>query len=252
MGVFNTSMWNVAAAGAAKGAVDLLEADADSDTFVCEFTGTGEETGAGGGLSGSDLVLTEVGTVGDASDGWRALNSGGFTVTTDFLENFFTGSNTQTLVMHCKNPDVTPSANNGFFNWVSSDAQAGLYIQIPSGGGNEDKLIFQNINANAYVGTGLTSFEGDNMFGASDEFWLCHWMDGTYDRVGWIEGEDAPSNWSDFPSGQRATASHDWGDYDHTGQQATMGVGTNNSNVVGIFEINRFIMSKSGTLITND
>ena len=89
MGVFNTSMWNVAAAGAAKGAVDLLEADADSDTFVCEFTGTGDETGAGGGLSGSDLILTEVGTVGDASDGWRALNSGGFTVTTDFLENFF-------------------------------------------------------------------------------------------------------------------------------------------------------------------
>ena len=25
----------------AKGAVDLLEEDADSDTFVCEFTGTG-------------------------------------------------------------------------------------------------------------------------------------------------------------------------------------------------------------------
>lgn len=84
--MFTSELWNNP--GTSKGAVDLLEADADSDTFVCEFTGTGDETGVGGGLSGSDLVLTEAGTVSNASDGWRTLNDGAFRPTNNWINNF--------------------------------------------------------------------------------------------------------------------------------------------------------------------
>lgn len=55
----------------------ITEATADDNTFVCEMTGgsSSNETGVGGGLSGADLVLTQVGSVPAASGGWRTISS---------------------------------------------------------------------------------------------------------------------------------------------------------------------------------
>jgi len=239
---------------ASKGAVDLLEADADSDTFVCEFTGDGDETGAGGGLSGSDLVLTEAGTVSNASDGWRTLNDGAFRPTSAWIDHFFNGhdGDERTLAMHVRNVDITPSGEgeaNGLFNWVGSPAHDAWYLYIPSGGGNADKLSLINMTGNAGVGIDNTQFSGSNLFSATDDVWICWWQDGTYDRFGWVE-DDAPSKWSDFPSAQRATASFD-GAYG-VNTAANYGFGIQNASVSGRFEINRVVMSLSGTIIEND
>jgi len=254
MGVFQNHLMAAAVDATADtgGAIDLYESDATADTFVCEFTGTGDETGAGGGLSGDDLILTEAGTVSDASSGWRTLNNGAFTLTTAFFDNFFSGNtgNERTIALYIKNANVTPATTNGFFNWVSSNAYGGIYLQIPSGGAAEDDLRLIIQTGNAGVGVNGTTFTGGNMFGSSDAVWLVWWQDGTYDRFGWV-ADDAPSNWSDFPSGQRASASFD-GSISDSGQGGGYGVGTNNGNTAGYFEINRFIMSKSGTIITND
>ncbi len=246
--MFSNELWNKSSV--TKGAVDLLEADADSDTFVCEFTGTGNETGAGGGLSGSDLILTEAGTVSDASDGWRTLDDGAFTVTTAWFTNFFSGNtgDRRTLAMHLKNVNVTPDEVNGFFNWIASPVYGWIYIKIPSSGTHEDKLLVQHGEGNANKGLNNTTISGSDLFGSSDEFWLCWWHDGTYDRLGWVE--DAPSKWSDFPSGQRISASFD-GEHHDTGAGTGYGFGIDNGNICGRFDINRVVMSKS-SLIEND
>ena len=251
MGVFQNHLLAAAvdATVETKGAIDLYESDATDDTYICEFTGTGNETGAGGGLSGDDLILTEDGTVSDASSGWRTLNTGAFLPTTAFFTNFISGNtaNERTIALYIKNASVVPDNTNGFFNWVSSNAHGGMYLTIPNGGANHDKLTIYMSTGNAGVGLNGTAFS--SFFGSSDAVWLVWWQDGTYDRFGW--SEDAPSNWSDFPSGQRASASFD-GDINDTSQGGGYGIGVNNGTATGVFEINRFIMSKSGTLITND
>ena len=79
--------------------IPTTEAMADADTFVCEMTGASNanETGVGGGLSGSDLVLTrETTTVGASTgttgDQYRRVNtSAGFTVTVGFFNGLFRG-----------------------------------------------------------------------------------------------------------------------------------------------------------------
>lgn len=60
------------------------EAEADANTVVWEMTGgsSANETGVGGGLTGADLVATQVGGVPAAVSGFRTLNgSRGFTIT---------------------------------------------------------------------------------------------------------------------------------------------------------------------------
>jgi len=249
--MFSNELWNKSST--AKGAVDLEESDADSDTFVCEFTGDGDETGAGGGLSGSDLVLTEAGTVSNASDGWRTLNDGAFRPNNNWINNFFNGNtgDERTLAMHLRNVDITPSGEgeaNGLFNWVGNPAHDAWYLYIPNSGGDADKLKTINMSGNAGVGLDGTTFSGSDLFAADDDFWICWWQDGTYDRVGWVE--DAPSKWSDFPSGQRASASFDGGYGVNTA--SNYGFGINNGSICGRFEINRVVMSLSGTIIEND
>lgn len=242
----------------AKGAVDLLEEDADSDTFVCEFTGTGNETGAGAGLSGSNLILTEAGTVSDASDGWRTLNDGAFRPTQAWIDHFFASNsgNERTLAMHLKNITVdatTAGETNGLFNWVGSPATGAWYLYIPNSGGSANKLKITNMTGNAYVGIGNNdSWYSDSLFASDAEIWICWWQDGTYDRVGWVEGSDAPSKWSDFDSGKRTSASFNGAYASGVTSAANYGFGINNGNIVGRFDINRVVMSLSGSLIEND
>jgi len=75
------------------------EANADEDTFVVEMTGgsNANETGAGGGLTGADLVLTRAVNTVNASTGptgdryRRVITSGGFQSTNGMFNAIFSG-----------------------------------------------------------------------------------------------------------------------------------------------------------------
>ncbi|PKN07946.1 MAG: hypothetical protein CVU73_11150 [Deltaproteobacteria bacterium HGW-Deltaproteobacteria-8] len=71
----------------------LTEASADANVFVCEFTGgaSANETGVGGGLTGSDLVLSQINGVGASVGGYRPITKDtiqGFGVTAGLINNF--------------------------------------------------------------------------------------------------------------------------------------------------------------------
>lgn len=75
----------------------IVEADADDQTYVCEFHGSSgqNEVGVGGGLTGADLVLTQYGDIPGAVDGGRSLThkSQRFTSTVGLLNRFNLGQN---------------------------------------------------------------------------------------------------------------------------------------------------------------
>ena len=67
---------------------DFTESSANDDTYCVEMensTSGGNETGAGLGLSGTDLVATANGTVGGVSSVYRTLTNGAFNFTESIL-----------------------------------------------------------------------------------------------------------------------------------------------------------------------
>ena len=65
---------------------DFTEATANDDTYCVEMensTSGGNETGAGLGLSGTDLIATAVGTVAGVSSGYRQFTDGAMNFTSN-------------------------------------------------------------------------------------------------------------------------------------------------------------------------
>ena len=88
---------------------DFTEATANDDTYCVEMensTSGGNETGAGMGLSGTDLVTTANGTVGGVSSGYRTLTNGAFNFTDTFINTWLPRDSTRTtfswaMLMNC-------------------------------------------------------------------------------------------------------------------------------------------------------
>jgi len=172
------------------------EAAADANTFVCEFLGgaNANETGVGMGLTGADLVLTQVGSVGASSGGFRALTAAqGFACTAPFAAAFL---NTAEWTYALRMKSATLVA--GKFFWVlEQSAGSAFYME-----------------AKSIVATGATSLNTNPLitsFAAAvtsaTDTWVVAWLKSGKLHFGWVTQASLPTGWDDFPATQRGCVS---------------------------------------------
>jgi hypothetical protein len=107
--------------------IPVTEAKANGDSAVWEFTGAAnaDETGAGGGLTGLDLVLYQYGGVPGAANGGRSLTAGSmyFKPTANMINAFNLAANL-TVIYQCSHLTADgqlgyPNLDNKFY-WYGS------------------------------------------------------------------------------------------------------------------------------------
>ena len=238
---------------------DFTESSANDDTYCVEMensTSGGNETGAGLGLSGTDLVATANGTVGGVSSGYRTLTDGAFNFTDTFMNTWLPRDATRkTYSWAMLVKDVSLAGDHSFFNWIggTSGARADAAIYVIQGGtstnirfqhfaGNGNMISVQNITFNP---------------GSTNYVWICNWLDGTAFRGGWTESATehaSPTSYSDFPATQRFEATttdaankNYWNYsplYFYSYGAGGKGIGFNNGNARGNFKLKKFVASK--------
>lgn len=193
------SMISVSSGAAARGLPVFLpstEAAADATTFVCEFTGGAgaNETGAGLGLTGADLVLPAFGAppAASGSPSGRALTGPqGFNCTSAMLAAWATGSE-WTLAIKARS--LTPAASRQLF-WILSNA--GSYSKQFNLQINTVLRFLANLNTQTVMpATGMTT--------TASPGWIVCWWKANVLHVGWVIRDDIPTHWDDFPANQRA------------------------------------------------
>lgn len=243
---------------------DFTEATANDDTYCVEMensTSGGHETGAGMGLTGTNLVATAGGTVAGVSSGYRQLTNGSFNFTDTFINTWIprdASRKTYSWAMLMK--DVVRDTDHAYFNWIggtaTARADAAIYVQhTPSVGSSN--ILFQHFAGNAYMpasgGVQTMSFAP----GATNYVWLCNWLDGTSFYGGWTESATehaSPTSYSDFPATQRFQATttdaankNYWNYsplYFYSYGAGGKGIGFNNGNAKGNFKLKKFVASK--------
>lgn len=172
----------------------------DAGTFISLFENTsagGNETGQGGGLSGADLVLTQVGNVAGAvgSPLSRDLDGGDdYFHFTENLANVLAGQATWSVILRVADISTSNNWSEALFkvrgasdliaiNWSWGTALP-LFRATKDGGG----IIATQPSASDYTGT---------------KYWAI-WCDGTYVRGGYCSTK--PTKWSDFAATARVSA----------------------------------------------
>ena len=193
--------------GGASSWTDWAETDesgwGDADTYISLFENTsagGNETGQGGGLSGVDLVLTQIGNVAGAtgSPPTRALDgtSNGFTPANAIANLLDSSTGGWTFLVKVKDfEDDAVTAQN----IIHSDDGANLSIKIQKNTAN--KLVFEVLSYDP-VDWELQATTTDDVPSTGD-LWIALWYDGTVFNGGFTTTK--PTKWSDFAAGKRVT-----------------------------------------------
>ena len=238
---------------------DFTEASADDDTYCVEMensTSGGNETGAGLGLSGTDLVATAVGTIGAVSSGYRELGEGAFNFTDTFINTWLPRDATRkTFSWAMLMKDVSLASDHSYFNWIGGTAgaraDASIYVQHTI---NSTTIRFIQFAGNtSMITTQTLTFNP----GSTNYVWICNWLDGTNFHGGWVESstsESSPESYSDFPATQRfqvsatdAANKNYWNYsplYFYSYGAGGKGIGFNNGNSRGNFKLKKFVASK--------
>jgi len=238
---------------------DFTEATANDDTYCVEMensTSGGNETGAGLGLTGTDLVATAGGTVAGVSSGYRTLTDGSFNFTDTFINTWLPRDATRkTFSWAMLMKDVSRDTDHAYFNWIggtaTARADASIYVYHANDSNN---IRFIQFAGNAQMISNQTiAFQP----GATNYVWLCHWLDGTNWHGGWTESstsEASPESYSDFPATQRwqvsatdAANKNYWNYsplYFYSYGAGGKGIGFNNGNHRGNFKLKKFVASK--------
>lgn len=173
------------------------EADANADTFVCEFTGgpSEHEAGVGLGLAGADLVLTQSGGIAASSGGYRALDGTDdlFTCTATMAASFLNQAE-WTYALKLKSLTVTPGK---FFVNMFDGTAAQMLLGIGDASGVLNGRIGRQariLSTNTVVNNSATAW------------WLCIWFKAGVYHIGWVQQDNIPTGWDSFPTGQRACA----------------------------------------------
>ena len=265
MAQYGNQWW--ASAGAAGGAWDLSESDADSNTFVLEMensTANGNETGAGFGLTGTNLVATRAGTVGAVDgDGYRTFTDGAMHFTSDWFNAWLPRDSTRitwNFGMLMKDLGTISNTDHSYFSWIGGTAgaraDASMYFTHYSGGGTNMRA--QIANNNAYPVANYHPTIDFGTIGSTQYVWFGVWSNGTYVRGGWVASDsepDSPSEFADFPSTQRFSenytgtgANYQYWNYSplyfYSYGNGGQGIGFINGNARGNFKLKKFIASK--------
>lgn len=177
-------------------ALPTTEATADANTFVCEFLGgsSANETGVGLGLSGADLVFTQVGSVPAASSGYRALNgtSQYFTGTAAFAAAWAAQSE-WTYALKLK----SLTAASGKRLWVFATSTANLSAQSVNASG---RYALGSLGGDTPILAAASAIAS-----TSSAIWACSWLNGGVLHFGWVQQESLPTGWDEFPALQRSS-----------------------------------------------
>lgn len=178
--------------------IPTTEAAADADTLVCELLGGAgaNETAVGGGLTGADLVLTQVGAVPASSGGYRqftAASSQYMTVTAAFQANFFNSAEWSYIL---DGKDCVKQAQ-----WLcamrSSVLGAGQILLIES-------VTTGALRMNSGDGAGGTAVPVHQITPSeSAAFKFAAWRKNGLVHFGYVESANFPTGWDSFPSAQR-------------------------------------------------
>jgi len=189
-------LWSVNDARPASVFLPTTEAAADANTFVCEFVGgaNANETGVGLGLTGADLVLTQVGSVGASSGGYRPIANvnQSFTCTEAMLQAFINGSE-WSILQKIKNIGTTAVK----YPLVLAGTNV-LEIQI-------NPATFFGLYHTDASGTPHSYLRIQTAFVNNASYWLAVWKKNEVLHFGWVvDSGFPPTGWDSFPPAQRA------------------------------------------------
>jgi hypothetical protein len=194
------SMIAMGSGAAARGLPVFLpytEATADANTAVWEFTGGAgaNETGAGGGLTGADQVLTQVNGIPAAIGGFRSLAANQkFTCSPAMLAAMVNGP---TWAMMWRVKEWSNAASSYLSRMIPSDTTKGRveFYKADStgallGGGALNGVSFSSV----YIPTPM---------GAGFDGWAASWVINNNWHIGYLSGDAPPTGWDSIPAGQR-------------------------------------------------
>jgi len=173
---------------------------ASADTFVClmeNVSAGGNETGEGGGLTGSDLILTQVNNIPGVSGGFRQLTSGSqqrFDWTAAALNSLIKDQSEWTIVMKCKNLTNMTSSNRPIIQWRVGST----FLDITSDSVGTGKIRF------LYNTSDVTSTD---VVPSSGNIYFCIWRKAGAVKAGFIATR--PTNESDFAASKTCESTND-------------------------------------------
>jgi hypothetical protein len=180
---------------------------ATDDIFCCMMSNTsagGDETGQGGSMSGSNLVLTQSGNLAGATGTppTRVFDGSDdyLTATTALLDAMIANANkTWTIILKVDNLTFTNSDRP----WYFSDTTQNVTLLTPYV--QNSKLIFQSKESSTFV-----SVEPSNTLSTSTEYYICMWADGTKLYGGFTTTR--PTKLSDFSANDHLLFAPNTGD----------------------------------------
>lgn len=182
---------------------------ASTDIFVCLFEDPDagdDETGQGGGLSGVDLVLTQVGTVAGAtgSPPTRVLdgNDDHFLETTAAIDALIANANkTWTIIIKVTN--MALGAADYVFGLEGAGSAEALRCFVNAADNKIYFIPYQDGVGDSRVTTDAAP--------TATTLYFAMWADGTVMRAGFTTTR--PTKWSDFDAGKRIEFATNTGDY---------------------------------------
>jgi len=187
------------------------DGDGNGDTFICFFenpTTGGDETGRGGGLSGSDLVLTQAGNIAGATGSPPTRYTDGsddsFNLTTNFAKTLFINT-TWTIIAKGRDVKHGSGSNNisnicQFYGNSAGNRRCGISMVIDS---SEPNQVLSTWGYNAIDDTQAATVKTTAAVPTTGDVYFIHEWDGTTRRMGFSTTK--PTSWDDIPSSQKIT-----------------------------------------------
>jgi len=180
------------------------DGDGNEDTFICFFENTnagGDETGRGGDLTGSDLIISQVGNVAGAtgSPPTRDLgdNSQYFTMPNEMM-SVLAGTTTWTFITKLKDA-WAETAEAGILRIKSAGDNDSIYMR--SSGTDEKLKVFLREGTTTLINFEVTT----NAWNTTGDVWFFGQCDGSEVVFGFHNSK--PTSLSAIPAGNKLTYS---------------------------------------------
>jgi hypothetical protein len=161
-----------------------------ANTFICLFDGSGNETGIGGGLAGTDLILTNYGvpaaTGSPPSRHFTIGNAQYFEMIPTATKALLGSGNKWTIITKCYNPTVG-SNNSGIFSFGDADN----HVEMNLSGYMVTVVINSSIRI-SYPWNDLAELY------SAKYVWIAAWSDGLIVCTGVYTGTNQPTKKSQF------------------------------------------------------